>query len=195
MLTTVLVVAFTLAAAVTDMLWHKIYNGIVYPGILSALALNAAGSATGLAAQPEHTASRWMGWVGLPDSAAGFAACGLLMAVLYVFFRIGGGDVKLLAMLGAFLGLEKGIETLLWTFVLGGALGVVVLIWRVGLWTLVARTFRHVWSMLRLGFFSSLTEEERRTLQMPLFLAPTALAALLIVRLGLLDYLDLPFQI
>ncbi len=47
------------------------------------------------------------------------------MLVLFVFFRIGGGDVKLLAMLGAFLGLEQGIETLLWTFVLGGAVGLI----------------------------------------------------------------------
>jgi prepilin peptidase CpaA len=113
------------------------------------------------------------------------------MVVLFVFFQIGGGDVKLLAMLGAFLGLEEGIETLLWTFVLGGALGVIVLIWRVGLWTLLAHTFRHVWSTLRLGFLSRLTEEERRELQMPLFLASTALPALAIVRFDLLDYLDL----
>jgi prepilin peptidase CpaA len=190
MLISALVVAFTLAAACTDLRWHKIYNWTTYPGMLTALAVNAVGSWMGLAQQPDHPWSRWVGWIGLADSAAGFLACGFLMMVLFVFFRIGGGDVKLLAMLGAFLGLERGIETLLWTFVLGGAVGLTVLIWRVGLWTLLARSFRHVWSTMRLGHFSRLTEEERKQLQPPLYLAPTALAALLIVRFELLEILS-----
>jgi Flp pilus assembly protein protease CpaA len=136
-----------------------------------------------------------VGWIALSDSVAGFAACGFLMVVLLVFFQIGGGDVKLLAMLGAFLGLEKGIETLLWTFVLGGALGLVVLIWRIGAWTLLARMTRHIGTTLRLGFLAPLSDDERRALQMPLFLAPMALAATFIVRLDLLKYLNLQFAI
>ena len=32
-------------------------------------------------------------------------------------FKVGGGDVKLIAMLGAFLGPEQGITAMLWTFV------------------------------------------------------------------------------
>jgi prepilin peptidase CpaA len=189
MLISALVVAFTLVAALTDLRWHKIYNWTTYPGILTALAINAVGSGTGLAQQPDQPWSRWIGWIGLADSAAGFAACGFLMVVLFVFFRIGGGDVKLLAMLGAFLGLERGIEALLWTFVLGGAVGLTVLIWRVGLWTLLARSFRHAWSTLRFGHLSSLTEEERQQLQPPLYLAPTALAAVIVVRFDLMEYL------
>jgi hypothetical protein len=108
-----------------------------------------------------------------------------------VFFRIGGGDVKLLAMLGAFLGLERGIETLLWTFVLGGALGLIVLIWRVGFGTLAMRIFRHVLSTLRFGHISRLTEDERRELEQPLYMAQTALAALVVVKFSLVEYLPL----
>lgn len=192
MLLTVLVVALALVAAGTDFVWHRIYNWTTYSGIVVALAINAVGSATGWAT-PDHAATRWIGWTGLPDSAAGFLACGFLMLVLFVFFRIGGGDVKLLAMLGAFLGLERGIETLLWSFVLGGAMGLVVLIWRVGPWTLVARSLRHAWCSLRFGFLAPLGEEERRELQMPLFLAPAALVALMIVRFDLLERLGLGF--
>ncbi len=188
MLISALVVAFALVAAGTDLRWHKIYNATTYPGMLLALAINAVGSITGLAAQSELPVSRWVGWTGLPDSAAGLFACGFLMMVLFVFFRIGGGDVKLLAMLGAFLGLEQGIETLLWTFVLGAAAGLIVLIWRIGLGSLLARSVRHVWTTLRFGFLSPLTEDERKELQMPLFLAPAALAALVVVRFRLLDY-------
>lgn len=190
MLLTVLVVALALVAAGTDFVWQRIYNWTTYSGTVLALATNAVGSATGWAA-PDHPSTRWIGWTGLPDSGAGFLACGFVMLVLFVFFRIGGGDVKLLAMLGAFLGLERGIETLLWTFVLGGAMGLVVLIWRVGLWTLVARSLRHFWSTLHFGFLTPLSEAERRELRMPLFLAPAAFVALLIVRFDLLERLEL----
>ena len=58
---------------------------------------------------------------------------------VFRMFRVGGGDVKLIAMLGAFLGLEKGIEAMLWTFVLGGCMALIVLVWRVGPWRLAVR--------------------------------------------------------
>ena len=104
-------------------------------------------------------------------------------------FKVGGGDVKLIAMLGAFLGPEKGIEAMLWTFVLGGCIGLIVLIWRVGSARLIVHVFRHIVWTLRLGRLSPLTEEERAQLQPPLFLAPCALLAVVIVRFGLVDFL------
>jgi prepilin peptidase CpaA len=111
------------------------------------------------------------------------------MLVCLVFFPIGGGDVKLMAMLGAFLGPYKGLEALLWTFVLGGCAGVILLIWRVGAWRLMVRVFRQfVWS-LRIFRWSPLSEEERAQLQSPLFLAPSALMAVIIVRFGLMEWL------
>jgi prepilin peptidase CpaA len=72
--------------------------------------------------------------VSLEEGLKGFGACGLLMLICFVLFNIGGGDVKLVAMMGAFLGLERGLEAMLWTFVVGGAAGLAVLIWRVGMW-------------------------------------------------------------
>lgn len=191
MLMTVLVLAFTLLAAVTDFRWHKIYNWTTYPGMLIALAINGLGTATGLSSQPDHPWTHWIGWIGLAESSLGFLACGFLMLVLYVFFGIGAGDVKLMAMLGAFLGLERGIEALLWTFVLGGAMGLTILIWRVGFWTLLAKLFRHVWSTLRFGHLSKPTADEREELQQPLYLAQAALAGLIVVRFTLIDRLPI----
>ena len=71
---------------------------------------------------------------------------------------------------------------MLWTFVLGGCMGLIVLIWRVGPVRLLVRAIRQVLWTLRLGRWSPLTPEERAQLQPPLFLAPSALAAVLIVQ-------------
>jgi len=130
-------------------------------------------------AAPE-SASYWqtlVGWQPLSECIAGVLICGLLMLLCFVFFGPGGGDVKLLAMVGALLGLEKGLEVLLWTFVFGGCLGLIILIWRVGLWRLVARGSQLLVGVLTLGIALEPPAEERRELQMPVFLGPCAAAA------------------
>ena len=111
------------------------------------------------------------------------------MLVCYVLFRIGGGDVKLIAMLGAFLGLEQGIEAMLWTFVLGACTALIVLVWRVGPLRLLGRMWRQFAAMFGLSYWSPLTEAERGELHSPLFLAPGALVAVVIVRFDLINYL------
>ncbi len=48
MLWTALMLVWTTVAAVTDVLWHKIYNWNTYSGILLALGGSALGTALGL---------------------------------------------------------------------------------------------------------------------------------------------------
>ena len=165
MLAMVLLLGLLSVATATDLLRHKIYNWTTYPGILAALCLNAAG---------------W-GRVNFWEGVVGFLACGFVMLVCYVMPQIGGGDVKLIAMMGTFLGPEDGIEAMLWTFVLGGCTGLIVLIWRVGPLRLAARLFRQVMWTLRLGRWNRLSAEERAELQSPLYLSPCALAGVVIV--------------
>ena len=172
MLTNILLLLAVSVATATDLWRHKIYNWTTYSGILAALVT----SATDLSDIP------------LSQSVVGLSACGLVMLVCFVMFRIGGGDVKLIAMIGAFLGPEQGITAMLWTFVLGGCVGLIVLIWKVGALKLIGRTLRQVLYTLRLGSWNPLSDEEKAMLQPPLFLAPCALAAVIIVRTGLMDY-------
>ena len=141
MLAIVLLLAFMSIAAVTDLLWNKIYNWNTYGGIAAALAL-----------------APWYGRSTLADSVTGLLTCGLLMVVCFVVFPgIGGGDVKLMAMLGAWLGWEKGIEALLWTFVLAAAFALIGLIWKIGPLTALGRAGRLIASKLRLNWFAPLT--------------------------------------
>jgi prepilin peptidase CpaA len=184
MLATVLLLGLLLVATVTDLLRHRIYNWTTYAGILAALCLNAAGAAVLAGTDLEQPQLEWyVGYVGPAESLVGLAACGFLMLLCYVMLKIGGGDVKLMAMVGAFLGPQDGIEAMLWTFVLGMCLALIVLIWRLGPLSLAVRAFRQIVCTLRLGRFSPLSPDERRELQSPLFLAPCALAAVLLVRL------------
>ena len=77
----------------------------------------------------------------------------------------------------AFLGFEQGLLALLWTFVLGGAAGLAVLVWNVGFTRLVGGALRHLLWTLKLGGWMPLSEEERAHLQPALYLAPMAVVA------------------
>lgn len=111
------------------------------------------------------------------------------MLVCFVLFQIGGGDVKLLAMVGAFLGIESGIESLLWTFVIGGASALIILIWRIGFLKLAKRVFHQLIVKTGFGKWDPLSEEENKQLKMPLYLAPSALAAAIVVKFNIVERL------
>jgi prepilin peptidase CpaA len=177
-----ILLALLVVASITDLRAHIIFNWTVYPGILAAFALNGLGE--GLWYQevlsPEALERIW-GFIGLGQSLAGFLLCGLIMVACYVFFHVGGGDVKLIAMVGAFLGPYQGLEALLWTFVLGAAAGLMTLIWRHGPVRIVRRIWVQVISTISLRRGAPLAEAERSELQTRLYLAPSALLAVVIV--------------
>ena len=150
------------------------------------MAINAAGSLWESCSQENYAriALTWkplVGWIGISDSLLGLLLCGGSMVLCYALFKIGGGDVKLMALCGAFLGMERGVETLLWTIVLGAAVAIVVLVWRVGAVNLLARGLRQIVWLVRIANWTPLTPEEKAHLQVRLHLAPAALAALTVV--------------
>jgi prepilin peptidase CpaA len=181
MLATVVLLGLVLVATVTDVGRHKIYNWTTYPGILFALGLNALGELFPPAVASERWV-RFLGSIGFRESVIGVLVCGGLMLLCFVLSRVGAGDVKLMTMLGAFLGWQLGLNVMLWTFVLGAAAALIIVIWRVGPLRLMAQLIRHLFWMLHLGQWVPLTAAERAQLQPPLFLAPSALAAVVIVR-------------
>jgi prepilin peptidase CpaA len=195
MLATTLLLGLVLTATGTDLARHKIYNWTTYSGILAAWGLSATGSlllAGGRIAEPPLRA---LGWISLTESLLGVLACGLVMLVCFAMFQVGGGDVKLIAMLGAFLGPEQGITAMLWTFVWGACAGLCVLIWRLGPVRTVGLMFRRAAAAfvriggLQLALVRPLQDEERAQLQPPLYLAPSALAAVVMVRFSLVERL------
>ncbi len=187
MLNTLLLLGLILTATVTDLAQHKIYNWTTYTGMFMAVGFSAAGSLAGSYVSEDRLRS--LGWIPLLESLLGLLTCGFVMLVCFVMCKIGGGDVKLMAMLGAFLGPEQGITAMLWTFVLGACMVLILLIWRVGPVRTTVLAFRRIASVFAPMCFCPLKDEERALLQPPLFLAPNALAAVVIVRFSLVDYL------
>lgn len=187
MVGTGLLVVFLLIASYTDVRRRIILNSTTYTGIVVAFGVSAFATLAGIdraTGTPRDAA--WWGLVPFWDSLAGCAACGAAMLVCYVVFAggVGGGDLKLIAMMGSFLGLYQGLEAMLWTMIIGGCLAVIVLIWRVGFWRLLGQAARAFWAAAR-GRLPDWSDDDRRALKTELFLSPSALVAVLIVRLDM----------
>lgn len=110
-----------LAALLAGALWHdlrtrRIPNQLVLWGTLAGLTLNSfIPEGSGL-----FDAS--FGGLGLLQALAGAGAGLALLLPMYLLRALGAGDVKLMAMCGAFLGPDAVLEAVLLTFLAGGVL-------------------------------------------------------------------------
>jgi Flp pilus assembly protein protease CpaA len=59
---------------------------------------------------------------------------------------MGGGDVKLMAAVGAFLGYPGALHAVFYSFLVGAAIGLIVVVWRGQAWT----TVRRLWLAIRI---------------------------------------------
>lgn len=108
-------IALVLLAAVRDLMVRRISNRLVLTGLLVALLLRLA-SATPLAA--------------LLDGLAGAGLALLIFLPLYLVRGMAAGDVKLMAMVGAFTGPALAFEIALATCCIGGVLALAVVLVR-----------------------------------------------------------------
>src|SRR5262245_49416845 len=115
----VLLTAVAAVGAVWDVRTGRVPNTLTYTAVLAGLALNAL----------------------LPAPAGlglGAAALGILVAagplfLVYLAGGLGGGDVKLMAAVGAFLGPRDSAYALLYACVAGAVLSIAVILWKEGI--------------------------------------------------------------
>lgn len=107
--------AVLVAAAYTDIAKSKIYNRLTLPAIFSGLALNFL--MYGLSGQ-------------LVNCLLGALIGGGIFWFFYIFDAVGGGDVKLMAAVGALMGLDFTLAALLVIAIVGALMALVALLVR-----------------------------------------------------------------
>jgi prepilin peptidase CpaA len=114
--------AWLLMAAVSDVRTRRIPNGVVAGGMLCGLVLQAiAPSGSGLF-------NFWWGGLGLGSALLGMLTGLALFLPLHLLRILGAGDVKLLAMVGVWLGPQSLLGTTLLTLLAGGVLAIVMML-------------------------------------------------------------------
>ena len=122
----VIVAAYALAGVATfnDVALRKVPNSLTYPALLLALVLN--GAVVPLLRRAEWTAALvWLGAPGMRPSLLGLGLCALVGIISFAARGLGGGDVKLLAALGALVGLDAILPILVNTLVVASVVGLV----------------------------------------------------------------------
>jgi prepilin peptidase CpaA len=110
-----------LAAVVCDVRRRRIPNALVLYGMVLGLVLQAfVPTDSGLLQETGH---------GLVTALLGILTGLALFLPFYVLHLLGAGDVKLLAMVGAWLGPASVLQAALWTVFAGALLATAVMAW------------------------------------------------------------------
>lgn len=123
-LPTLLLFALLVAAVWHDVRARRIPNAVVFPGALAGIALHALLPAgAGLFGTP-------MGSLGILSALGGLALGLAILLPMYALRLMGAGDVKLLAMVGAFAGAGQILAIALLSLLAGGVLALVFAAWQ-----------------------------------------------------------------
>lgn len=135
LLPSLLLCALLALAVLHDVRSRRIPNRLVFAGALAGLALHGfLPPGTGFINEP-------LGGMGFLTSLAGLGVGLVLLLPMYAMNAMGAGDVKLMAMVGAFLGPQAIIATALLSMVAGGVLALTVALWNGKLMAAMANSY------------------------------------------------------
>lgn len=122
-LPSILLYAFLVAATYYDVKSRRIPNILVFPAAFFGVALHSfLPSGTGFFSDP-------FGGLGIASSLAGFGTGLAIFLPMYILKTMGAGDVKMLAAVGAFFGVQQIVLIALLSMLIGGLLAVSVATW------------------------------------------------------------------
>jgi prepilin peptidase CpaA len=122
---------------ISDVRTARIPNWLTYSGVLLALLLRFA----------------MLGLAGLRSGAVGMLVAGIVFCFLFAIGAMGGGDVKLVASVGAWAGNDQVIPVLLAAALAGGLLAVIYIFFGQGF----RQTFWNVSDLIRFRLTSGLS--------------------------------------
>ena len=154
-------VLVTVLAALLDLRSRRIPNALTVTGVAAALVLRAP-----------------LGWENVADGALGVGLALLLTVPFFLVKAMGGGDVKLMAVVGAFMGPVELVGACLLIGLLGGVVALIEATRRGALRTVLINV-----SYMMIRLFSPLRRELAPTLTAPAAMTipygvPIALGAL-----------------
>lgn len=123
-------------STITDLVFRKIYNVVIYPALLFALGYNLY----------------YGGWKGL-----GLSILGLIVGIIILIWPfakggMGAGDVKLLAFVGALKGPEFVLYAAIGMGLAGGIIALIIWIKRIGFMNTLTGFFKGIWTIITSGF-------------------------------------------
>jgi len=133
--------------AVTDIRDRRIPNRLTYGGLATALAVRCALS----------------GWFGLRAGLAGLLLGGGIFYLLFLLGGMGGGDVKLMAAVGAWAGTAQAVAILIAAAIAGGILAVCY----IGFRKQVLRTLLNSVKLIRYHLISGLQHHPSLNVRQP----------------------------
>ena len=128
-------VVVTVVGAITDIRSARLPNRLTYPGVIVALMLRTT----------------LLGAAGLRSGAIGILIAGGLFSLLYVFGAMGGGDMKMMAAVGAWVGGSHVTTVLVAIALAGGILSLVSMIVNKNLISTVRNVVLLIWYRLTSG--------------------------------------------
>lgn len=127
-----ILVLLLLVAVATDIRHHRIPNSLVLTGLALGVAFQC------IAFQDSSFFSASSPSSGLIPALAGIAVGFVCPLPLYLLRAMGAGDVKLLMVVGAFLGPAQTFAALVLSFVMGGVLALSMALYRRSFATIIA---------------------------------------------------------
>ena len=121
---------------ISDLRSARIPNRLTYSGLVAALVLRFA----------------VLGWGGFRSGAVGLLVAGGLFLILFVMGAMGGGDLKLMACVGAWAGSKQVVIILLAAALAGGVLAIFYVFFRQG----VRTTLWNLFELIRFRLTSGL---------------------------------------
>jgi prepilin peptidase CpaA len=113
-----------LIAVLTDLRARKVPNALVLAGLFAGLAFQAIAEAgKGIFDVPA-------GAIGVLPALGGIAVGFAALFPLYLLRAMGAGDVKLMMVIGAFLGPQQTFGVVMLTFVAGGVMALAMALWQ-----------------------------------------------------------------
>ncbi len=127
-----LLVLILVIASITDLARHKVYNWLTFPAMGLGLGLNMF----------------YQGFPGLWAGLAGLLVGGIIFFPAFFWGGMGAGDIKLMAVVGAFTGWVFVLNAALYAALAGGVIAIIILIIKRDLWKTLKKIGRFFRSLI-----------------------------------------------